>query len=157
MMNMKELDGLEQELFERKRKEKCKQIIERHKKAGLPNPFKGAKKMKTKNVSPNFHLFSWWVISVLAFIIVGTLSFPTIGFFKFYFEWLANPIDPVNIIILILSFIFIPLIQLFWIIVLFSLFDPDKSFVKSFEENTKHISAAVKSFENNFRRSRSKK
>lgn len=112
--------------------------------------------MKTKNVSPKFHLFSWWVISLLAFIFIGALSFPTIGFFKFYFEWLADPIDLVKIIILIISFIFVPLIQLFWIIVLFSLFDPDKSFTKSFEENTKHISDAVKSFENNFRKKRKK-
>ena len=149
----------EQELFERKRKEKRKQIIERHKKAGLPNPFDTgrAKKMKKKYISVNFHLFSWWVISVLIFLLVGILSFPTIGFFKFYFEWLSDPIDLVNIILLILSFIFIPLIQLFWIVVLLSLFDKDKSFTKSFVENINDISGVVKRFENNFRKQRLKK
>ena len=107
---------------------------------------------KTKFVLKS--LFAWWLTSLLLFIVAVLFVLPTILFFQIYFQWFNDPFNIIGILQLILLLNVIPPAQVVWAAFLFALFERDKSFTKSFNDNINSIAPLVLDLQKTFKKKR---
>ena len=106
------------------------------------------------NPKTKLNLFSWWLTSLLLFIVAILFVLPAILFFQIYFQWFNDPFNIIGIIHLIILLIFIPPTQVVWAAFLFALFERDKSFTKSFNDNLDSIASLVLELQKTFKKKR---
>ena len=109
--------------------------------------------MKPKN-KVFTRILSWYIFSLMIFILIILTAFPTFIAYGSAVTWAADPYNLINLARLILAVLVMPIAQLVWFLVLISAVSKDLPFIEEFKENLIQIEEIVLNLEKDLRKDR---